>query len=286
LRTVIPWIRVSIMAVGLLIGARLVLGQDNGRPPGSYAPVDIHEAFSAVLARMSAAKSDFLRRQMTLLDERYDFRDDHEPDATTSRGKRIQRGVRVKLAQRTTWNQLADLTPEQIRNRGTFPAGFLPLPRPNHPEGGMHFPKTEIDELNNQVSRNPMRFDLDCQHDPRSPEVLLRESGRGIYLARAFMDELHVQAGPAGGSTASLIKSIRESNSHRNNAGLWNIEETGRKWWKCWKCWCCFFSHIEVKRSATSGEVRECAVRHGSRHHLSGGLSTRSSVAPWPADPR
>jgi hypothetical protein len=43
------------------------------------------------------------------------------------------------------------------------------------------------------------------------------------------MDELHVQAGTAGGSAASLIKSIRESNSHRNNAGLWNIEETTTK---------------------------------------------------------
>ena len=92
--------------------------------------------------------------------------------------------------------------------------------------------KTEIDELNNLVSRNLRRFDLDCLHDlrsPRSPEVLLRESGRGIYLARAFMDEFHVQAGPAGGGTVSLIKSIRESNSHRNNACLWNIEETRTK---------------------------------------------------------
>jgi len=92
--------------------------------------------------------------------------------------------------------------------------------------------KTEIDELNNLVSRNLRRFDLDCLHDlrsPRSPEVLLRESGRGIYLARAFTDKLHVQAGPAGGGTVSLIKPIRESNSHRNNAGLWNIEETRTK---------------------------------------------------------
>ena len=92
--------------------------------------------------------------------------------------------------------------------------------------------KTEIDELNNRVSHNLRRFDLDCLHDlwsPRSPEVLLRESGRGIHLARAFMDEFNVQAGPAGGGTVSLIKSIRESNSHRNNAGLWNIEETRTK---------------------------------------------------------
>lgn len=35
-------------------------------------------------------------------------------------------------------------------------------------------------------------FDLDLLPDPRSPEALLRRSGRGIYFARAFMDEFHV----------------------------------------------------------------------------------------------
>ncbi|HWY03664.1 MAG TPA: hypothetical protein VNX60_08350 [Candidatus Acidoferrum sp.] len=126
MRTVIRWIRVFIVAVGLLVGARLVLGQDKGRPSGSYVLVDIDEAFSVVLARISAAKTDFLRRRMALFDERYDFRDDHEPDVATSRGKPIQRVVRAKLAQRITWNQLAGLTPEQIKNRDIFPAGFLP----------------------------------------------------------------------------------------------------------------------------------------------------------------
>src|SRR5579859_1160015 len=44
-------------------------------------------------------------------------------------------------------------------------------------------------------------FDLDSLPDPHSPEALLRGAGRGIYLARAFMDEFHVQPGPAGGTT-------------------------------------------------------------------------------------
>jgi serine/threonine-protein kinase RsbW len=41
-------------------------------------------------------------------------------------------------------------------------------------------------------------FDLDLLPDPHSPEALLKRSGRGIYLARAFMDEFHVQPGPRG----------------------------------------------------------------------------------------
>ena len=54
-------------------------------------------------------------------------------------------------------------------------------------------------------------FDVDCLPDPRSPEVLLKESGRGIYMARAFMDEFYVQTGPAGGTTVWLVKYIRKN---------------------------------------------------------------------------
>jgi serine/threonine-protein kinase RsbW len=51
-------------------------------------------------------------------------------------------------------------------------------------------------------------FDLDCVADPRSPEVLLKESGRGIYMARAFMNRFDVEIGSAGGTTVSMVKYI------------------------------------------------------------------------------
>jgi len=51
-------------------------------------------------------------------------------------------------------------------------------------------------------------FDLESLPDPRSPEVLLLPYGRGVYLARAFMDELYVEAGPANGTTVTMIKHI------------------------------------------------------------------------------
>jgi serine/threonine-protein kinase RsbW len=41
-------------------------------------------------------------------------------------------------------------------------------------------------------------FDPDQRPDPLSPEGLLKGSGRGVCLARAFMDEFHVQRDPAG----------------------------------------------------------------------------------------
>ena len=63
-------------------------------------------------------------------------------------------------------------------------------------------------------------FDLSSLPDPRSPEVLLRESGRGIYMARAFMDEFHVQTGHAGGTTVSLVKYIRKNSEEQPEGAL------------------------------------------------------------------
>ena len=51
-------------------------------------------------------------------------------------------------------------------------------------------------------------FDLQSLPDPRNPNVLLRSYGRGVYLARAFMDELYVQAGSGNGTTVTMIKYI------------------------------------------------------------------------------
>jgi len=61
------------------------------------------------------------------------------------RGKPIQKGVRARLAGGSTWESLSQATPEEIREKNLFPSGFLALPHPNHPEGGMVFPKFQGD---------------------------------------------------------------------------------------------------------------------------------------------
>lgn len=65
------------------------------------------------------------------------------------------------------------------------------------------------------VSDQGRGFDVNCLPDPRAPEVLLRESGRGIYMARAFMDEFHVRTDLAEGTTVSLIKYIRKDSAEQ-----------------------------------------------------------------------
>jgi cytochrome c peroxidase len=114
------------------------------------------------MARMKAAKAEVMQRQLTLLAERYDVSNRPAADGTQmSRGKPVQEGVRVKLPGGMTWAQLTAMTPADIRAKGVFPKGFLPLPHPHHAEGGMVFPTFHIAEIKQQEERDLTRFDLD-----------------------------------------------------------------------------------------------------------------------------
>ncbi len=90
----------------------------------------------------------------------------------------VQEGVRAKLPDGMTWQELAEMTPEEIRGKDLWPKGFFPLPHPNHPEGGMVFPKFHIDEIEKQERRDLTRFDLDLD----LPDHLLPEFPPPIYL--------------------------------------------------------------------------------------------------------
>lgn len=170
--------RHAALAVALGAGGCLFLLRAQSDRPSSYAPVVIQEEFSAIMARMSAAKADVMKRQRALLEERYDLSNRPAQGVTMSRGKPVQAGVRVKLPSGTSWDALGQMTPEQIRSKNLWPAGFYPLPHPNHAEGGMVFPKFHIDEINKQEGRDLTRFDLDYD----LPDHLLPEFPPPIYL--------------------------------------------------------------------------------------------------------
>ncbi|SFS19321.1 Cytochrome c peroxidase [Dyella sp. OK004] len=146
-------------------------------PPSSYASVNEPD-FATTMSRMSNAKAGIMQRQKSLLQERYDLSDKPAKGVTMSRGKPIQEGVRVKLKSGSSWQQLAGMTPEEIKNKDLFPAGFMPLPHPNHPEGGMLFPHFEIERIKQQDNRDLTRFDLDFD----LPDPFLPEFPQGIYL--------------------------------------------------------------------------------------------------------
>jgi cytochrome c peroxidase len=148
------------------------------RVPGA-ATMTGQDAFKATLERMQAEKPKIRQRHMEMLAERYDLGDHPAADVKMSGGtKAIQTGVRVKPPSGLTWDSLAKLTPEDVRDKGLWPKGFLPLPHPNHPEGGMLFPKFHIDEIKKQEDRDLTRFDLDFD----LPEHFLPEFPPPIYL--------------------------------------------------------------------------------------------------------
>lgn len=144
----------------------------------SYAPVVMKESFADTMDRMTKAKPQVMQRQLELLKNRYDLANKPAQGVTMTRGKAVQEGVRVKLPQGVTWDKLAAMIPEEIREQGLWPAGFLPLPHPNHPEGGMLFPKFHIDEIKKQEGRDLTRFDLDYD----LPDHFLPEYPPAIFL--------------------------------------------------------------------------------------------------------
>lgn len=167
-----------VMLTTVLIVLNQGYAQESGKKGSSYAPVVIKEDFATIMARMKAAKPEVMKRQMDFLNERYDLSDRPAKDVTMSRGKSIQEGVRVKLPKDMAWEKLSAISPEEIREKDLFPAGFLPLPHPNHPEGGMVFPKFHIEEIKKQEGRDLTRFDLDFD----LPDHFLPEFPAPIYL--------------------------------------------------------------------------------------------------------
>ncbi|UCE99688.1 MAG: cytochrome B6 [Planctomycetota bacterium] len=167
-----------IFLFALIVTAALTYAKAPNPKRSSYSPVVITEDFDSIMAKMKAAKPEVMNRQMDLLHERYDLSNRPAEGVTMSRGKPIQDGVRVKLPLGMTWQKLAEMTPDEIREKGWFPKGLMPLPFPNHPEGGMLFPQFVIDEVKKQEGRDLTRFDLDFD----LPNHFLPEFPAAIYL--------------------------------------------------------------------------------------------------------
>ena len=53
-------------------------------------------------------------------------------------------------------------------------------------------------------------FNLDALPDPLSGDNLLRHSGRGIFLMKAFMDDLQVRSLEPAGTEVTLVKNVVE----------------------------------------------------------------------------
>ncbi|SIO46626.1 Cytochrome c peroxidase [Singulisphaera sp. GP187] len=175
-----PWL-VGPATFGLLVIATVI-------PPGfaavraeepavksSYdqiAPVLIGKGtFQAVMTKDKADKPPVMARQKELLETRYNLTSRPDSKVHMTRGKPIQVGPTAKLAEGLTWEKLAAMDPEEVRDKGLFPKGYLPLPHPKHEVGGMLFPQMEIKQLP-RLERFDLDFDLPEHFLPEFPPAL------------------------------------------------------------------------------------------------------------------
>lgn len=160
----LPGCRTAVTALLALAGMTVAIAQD--------------EDFGALVKRLKSEQPAFAERQQKLLKERYDLSDTPADDAKMSRGKPVQSGIRVRLLRGVTWDQLAEMTPADVKAKELWPAGFYPLPHPHHEAGGMIFTQVLIDETKKQTGRDLTRFDLNFD----LPQHLLPEFPAPIYL--------------------------------------------------------------------------------------------------------
>jgi cytochrome c peroxidase len=169
--------KLFFLSGGTVASSLLILGMVQAQP-SSYAPVDIKATFQSIFEKMSAEKPAVMKKAMDLLAERYDLSNRPDTSGKMFRGKPLQEGMRARLAPGTTLDSLNQMSPDEIKNKNLFPQGFMPLPHPNHPEGGMIFPQFHIDEIKRQEGRDLTRFDLDFD----IPEHFLPEFPPPIFL--------------------------------------------------------------------------------------------------------
>lgn len=144
----------------------------------TYRPLPT-QPFSDVKRMDEAQRPKVMQRQSALFAQRYDVGNQPVPGVLMSGGKKpVQGGVRVKLRDGTSWDKLAAMSSQEIRERGLLPEGFKPLPHVKHATGGQVFPQNQINEINRLEQRDLRRFDVDFD----LPDHLTPEFPPPIFL--------------------------------------------------------------------------------------------------------
>jgi cytochrome c peroxidase len=177
---VAPLLATSLLCAGASAGVedREKLGIGTDPIHETFMPVVPEKPFADVKAAEARDKAKVLQEQRALLARRYDLSDNPSSVMMSGGRRAVQQDVRVKLPLGVSWEQLASESPADLRSKGSFPEGFLPLPHVKHATGGMVFPEDEIEAIERQDRRSLRRFDVDFD----LPEHLLPEFPPPIFL--------------------------------------------------------------------------------------------------------
>src|SRR6476619_3797896 len=95
-----------------------------GAPPGQ----DALKTAEDVVKKDIAQKTDVMKRQHKLLNDRYDLSCRTEKGITMTKGKLQPFGQTVKRSGGRRWERFGQLPADKIKKRGAFPPGFDRLP--------------------------------------------------------------------------------------------------------------------------------------------------------------
>ncbi|MDD5461107.1 MAG: cytochrome B6 [Methylococcales bacterium] len=124
-----------------------------------------------IMKKEIAGKTKVMAAQKELLEQRYNLTAKLDPNVAMSRGKPLAVGPTARLSSGVTWDELAGMSPEDIKKQGIFP--YPSLPHPLQANGGQVFPKMQIDMFP-RLERFDVDFDL--------PEAFLPEFPPAIFL--------------------------------------------------------------------------------------------------------
>ncbi|HEY6262983.1 MAG TPA: hypothetical protein VIW47_15410 [Nitrospiraceae bacterium] len=116
-----------------------------------------------------ANKAKVIETQRKLLERRYHLEPKLDPDAKMSRGKPLVVGPTARLPKGMTWERLAEVSPEEIKQHDLFP--YPSLPHPLQSPGGMVFPQMQIDMFP-RLERFDVEFDLPAAFLPEFPPAM------------------------------------------------------------------------------------------------------------------
>ena len=147
-----------------------MLGFDFARDPlNAKRPMQPAEE---IVKQDTADKPKVTSAQRELLQRRYDLTPKVDSTVKMSRGKPLAIGPTARL-QGTTWQNLAKMTPEDIRKGGLFP--YPSLPHPKHVAGGMVFPAMQI-EMFPRLDRFDVQFDIPDAFIPEFPPAIFLQN--------------------------------------------------------------------------------------------------------------
>jgi cytochrome c peroxidase len=143
-----------------------------GRGDSSWKAPVLGMSWDEWYQKCSAQKPKLMAECRAYMKGRYDFHGKARPGATMSRGKPVMAGPVARLPKGVaSWEELANLSPDEIRKRELFP--FVPLAHPLQTTAHMVFPAP-------WVRVHPEHERIDCDLD--IPEAYLPEYPPPMFL--------------------------------------------------------------------------------------------------------